>query len=163
MKRFFFQEVQKFRQFWVWFTLLMSFGVFPVVLILQLGFGIEIGTNPIPNSALAVMSLIGLLVTGMMLASKMETEITDTGIKYRFFPFQIAFREISWEDVQSAEIRTYKPLKEYGGWGIRYGKNGRAINVNGNQGLQLVLKNGKRLLLGTGKADELSILLNHKV
>jgi hypothetical protein len=45
---------------------------------------------------------------------------------------------------------------EYGGWGYRVGgkKSGIAFNVSGNMGVQIELKNGKKILLGTRKPKE---------
>lgn len=45
---------------------------------------------------------------------------------------------------------------DYGGWGFRFGLfgKGRALNVSGNKGIQLVLTDGTRLLIGTNKPDE---------
>ncbi|MES2389410.1 MAG: hypothetical protein V4543_15515, partial [Bacteroidota bacterium] len=55
-----------------------------------------------------------------------------------------------------AYIRTYSPMGEYGGWGIRYGINkGWLYNVSGNMGLQLELLDGKKVLIGTRKPDEI--------
>ena len=53
------------------------------------------------------------------------------------------------------QTRQYKPIREYGGWGIRYGRGGKAYNVSGNKAVQLVLKNGKRLLIGSQRPDKL--------
>lgn len=53
------------------------------------------------------------------------------------------------DSIRHSEVRTYSPLKEYGGWGIRYGSNGKAYNVSGNQGVQLEFRDGKRLLVGS--------------
>ncbi|MHC4187375.1 MAG: hypothetical protein ACYSRQ_04200 [Planctomycetota bacterium] len=66
------------------------------------------------------------------------------------------------EDLKECYIRTYRPIKEYGGWGIRYGfgESGKAYNVKGNQGLQLVFENGKRLLIGTQKPKRLLEAVN---
>ncbi|NVL91956.1 MAG: hypothetical protein HWN71_02845 [Desulfobacterales bacterium] len=51
---------------------------------------------------------------------------------------------------------TYNPLKDYGGWGIRYGRGGRAYNVSGNRGVYLELSNGKSLLIGSLQPEELA-------
>ena len=56
----------------------------------------------------------------------------------------------------SVYTRTYSPMREYGGWGIRFGKSGKAYNIKGDEGLQLVFKNGKRLLIGSQKSQELA-------
>jgi TATA-box binding protein (TBP) (component of TFIID and TFIIIB) len=47
-------------------------------------------------------------------------------------------------------------LLEYGGWGIKYGRKGKAYNVSGNRGVQLVFKDGKQLLIGSQRAEELA-------
>ena len=55
------------------------------------------------------------------------------------------------------EARTYRPILEYGGWGIRYTMGrGWAYNVSGNQGVQLELASGKRILIGSQRAEELA-------
>ena len=49
------------------------------------------------------------------------------------------------------------PIQEYGGWGYRtsFGKKkGSAYNVKGDKGIQIELKTGKKLLIGTQKEDE---------
>lgn len=67
-----------------------------------------------------------------------------------------------------AYVRTYDALSEYGGWGLKGGalwnnSKGKAINVSGNIGIQLELKNGKKLLIGTQKKKEAeNVLLNYQ-
>ena len=65
-------------------------------------------------------------------------------------------RRIPLEDLKSVEARTYSPIREYGGWGFRYGRSGKAYNVMGNRGVQLELKSGERVLLGSQKAEDLA-------
>jgi hypothetical protein len=78
------------------------------------------------------------------------------------FPFQFKYNEISWNDVLTIEVRKYKPIREYGGWGYRFSfKNGKAYNISGNMGLQIVLKNGDKILIGTQKPDELMEFLKN--
>lgn len=55
-------------------------------------------------------------------------------------------------------MRTYSPLSEYGGWGYKGGL-GKAYSTGGRQGLQLVLANGDRLLLGTQRPAEMRLIL----
>jgi hypothetical protein len=76
------------------------------------------------------------------------------GIYIRFFPFHFSYKEIAFHDLKSFEVRTYNALREYGGWGIRYGPQGKAYNVGGNRGVQLVLADGKRILIGSQKPEE---------
>lgn len=69
-----------------------------------------------------------------------------------------------WTDIESAYLRKYDALGEYGGWGFRYRlwfkcKDKAFIFNNGTKGLQIVLKNGRKLLFSAAKIDELSIFL----
>jgi hypothetical protein len=61
-------------------------------------------------------------------------------------------------EIVHRETRTYWPILEYGGWGISYSFFGKgwAYNVNGNRGGQLELANGKRILIGSQRAEELA-------
>ena len=80
------------------------------------------------------------------------TRIDEQGIQYRFFPFHLTFRKIKWSELEHCYVREYKPIAEYGGWGFRISftrKKGTAFSVKGSTGLQLELKNGKKILLGT--------------
>ena len=101
--------------------------------------------------------LIPILIFLLFRLFKLETKINSEGISYRFYPIQIGYRLIDWEDIHKASIRKYKPIKEYGGWGIRVGLfgKGQAVTIKGNIGLQLELKNGHRLLIGTQKPEEI--------
>ena len=67
----------------------------------------------------------------------------------------------SWEEIEKISVREYSPLLEYGGWGYAEERVEEHImyNVKGNIGLQLVLKNGKKILIGTQKAEELKQIL----
>jgi len=53
----------------------------------------------------------------------------------------------------------YYPISEFGGWGLRGGfffnkGKEKAVNVSGDIGIQLIFKNGKKLLIGTQKKEE---------
>jgi len=107
---------------------------------------------------LAVIVGIGvpIAIAGLFLFLKLETEVRPDGLYVRYAPFHIHFKRIDPEDLSEYYARQYKPIREYGGWGIRCSfRNGKAYNVSGNKGVQLVFKNGKRLLIGSQKADEL--------
>lgn len=55
--------------------------------------------------------------------------------------------------------RTYSPLGDYGGWGIRGLPGNLAYNVWGKAGLQLIFQSGNRLLLGTQQPQVLRQVL----
>ena len=96
---------------------------------------------------------------------RLDTRVDASGVAYKIFPFQASWKMVSWGDITKVYIRQYRPIPEYGGWGIRYGLGGKgmAYNVSGNIGLQLVKKDGKRLLIGTNKPGELATFLDELV
>lgn len=93
--------------------------------------------------------------------------VDNSGITYKYWPFTPT-KTILWEDIESAYLRKYNALGEYGGWGFRYRLwfkwNDRAfIFDGGDSGLQLVLKNRRKILFGTNNPDELKqFLINLK-
>lgn len=99
--------------------------------------------------------LVPLGIAYLIWVFRLETEVRTNGLHIRFFPFHRDFKAFRIEDLSEYRSRRYKPLLEYGGWGIRWGFKGRAYNVSGNQGVQLVFKDGRRLLIGSARPNEL--------
>ena len=165
----FFREVQQFRQKWLWFVLLASklvvIGVFFYGLYQQLFLGQPWGNRPLSDSALVIITILaGLFSCGLsylFFQLKLITEVRDNGLYIRFFPLR--GRLIPYHAIVRCEARTYHPIKEYGGWGIRYGKNGKAYNISGNQGVQLELQNDKPLLIGSQRAPELAQAIQQRL
>jgi hypothetical protein len=160
-------EKQKFRQ--PWLLLLLVGPVLAVISTFSFGFykqiilGQAFGDNPMSDAGLIVTYILVLLVLGGVIAlflfAELTTQIDREGIHYRFFPFHFKFHLIPREMIDKAEVVTYKPLRDYGGWGIRFGSKGKAYNVRGDKGLQLSLQNGRQILFGTQKEQELEIFL----
>jgi len=104
---------------------------------------------------LIVPLIMGILCPLLFYICNLRTEVRADGLYFRFFPFQRSFHKISISDIKTYEVRTYRPIMEYGGWGIRYSlRYGKAYNVSGNLGIQLVLKNGSKILFGSQKPEE---------
>ena len=80
-----------------------------------------------------------------------NSKIPNTNHKnhYQFFPMHFKSYIIRFDEIENVEAITYSPIKDYGGWGIRYRMKGRAYNVKGNQGVKVYLKNGKNILFGS--------------
>jgi len=118
--------------------------------------------DPWPTWALPVSIAgitINVLVTIILIFAKLQTRLSESALYMRFFPFHFSYRKIDFDTIATVYARSYQPLGEFGGWGIRWTPCGRAYNVSGNQGVQLELKNGKRILIGSQRAEELASLL----
>ena len=160
MNKVLFKEEQQFRQWW-WIVMILGVTIPAMVMNIyaiyqQMVRGIQVGDSPVPN----VMLIVGLVFLCVALWSyfslKLEVWIDQDGIHYRFFPLIPKNKLISKAEIERFEIRKYKPIIDYGGWGVRTGfgrKWQRAYNVSGNIGLQLYLTNGKKVLFGTQRSQ----------
>ena len=117
--------------------------------------------SPPTTISFLISFVIGMLLPVLFWQMKLTTRITEEGIYVRFFPFHFKEKFFPWETITASYVRTYSPLKEYGGWGIKYGFNGQGIvyNVAGNVGLQLQFKEGDPILIGTQKGEEIKQVL----
>lgn len=161
------REEQRFRQVWIWLLIVPlcvgSIGFFSWAMVEQLVRGRTVGNHPMPDLMLMItVPLITLLMAGLlwlMWVARLVTEVRDDGIYIRFYPFHRRFHGFRWHEIESFEVRTYRPVLEYGGWGIRFGAGGKAYNVSGNRGLQLALAGGRtgRVLIGSQRPEELAV------
>lgn len=132
-----FREVQQFRQRWLW-ALLTG------VALLTILFG------PISWAGLVVVGG----VAAFLYSIRLRTEVRDDGIYVRMWPLHRTVRRISWSSIADYEARTYSPLREFGGWGIRWAPGKIAYNVSGNRGVWIERKNGKDVLVGSQQPEQ---------
>ncbi len=111
-----------------------------------------------PSDAVRTLWLVWVFIAvmdGILASIRMRTRVLPEGIEVMCIPLGFLRKRFRWEEIERAYARTYSPLLEYGGWGIRYTLSaGTAYNVRGNQGIQLELKNGRRVLIGTQRPQE---------
>lgn len=159
-----FKEVQRFKVWWAWLTLAALQVLFIFAIVQQVFLGIPFGKKPAPDFVLILIELLLLFFLVFLVSIKLKTRITETGIYYRFYPVQFKETVIEWHELRDAWVREYNSFHEYGGRGIRIGseKVGRAINTSAssNKGLQLKFIDGKLLLIGTNRPDEIQALID---
>jgi hypothetical protein len=138
---------------------LFMIGFFAYAMVRQLIHGEPFGDDPMSDLALAIMGpfyiLMGAAMLWLYFKSRLVTEVRPDGLFVRFYPFHRRFQHIRPADIEKCEVLTYRPIRDYGGWGIRRGVKGVAYNVAGNRGAHLVLKSGKKVLVGSQKAQML--------
>lgn len=149
-----YREVQQFRQTWIWILLTVIVGFVWHVFIQQIIFGNPFGNNPAPDAVLWIIwILFGIGMPLFMHSMKLTVEVRTKGIMIRFFPLNSKF--VPFEGIETYEARKYNPILDYGGWGMRWGREGTAYNVSGNRGVQLELNNGKHIMIGSQNPERL--------
>lgn len=151
-----FKEEQKITQWWLW-LLLIALGLFIIVgLYKQLMLGEPYGSKPMSDLGLIIFAILMFGFIAMFYLITLKTVIDENEIHIHFFPF--FKKHLSWQDIDTAEIVNYGFV---GGWGIRISrKYGKVYNIRGNKGLEIRLKSGKKIMIGTQKEDELRQFLN---
>ena len=134
---YFFEEDQKFRQWWLW-TIMLAMLIF--------------------ITALTKFNIFSVLLLSLVLAllyfAKLRVKVSNKAIYYQFFPFHLKAYQIRLIEIESFKSISYSPITDYGGWGIRYSFRGTAYNVSGNEGVHIELKNGKKILFGSQRPQE---------
>ena len=170
MDKVLFKEEQQFRQWWqIVFILGSTVSVIIIniyTLYMQIVKGVQVGNSSAPNVVMVGVIFAMLIAIWVYFSMKLEVWIDQDGIHYRFFPRIIKNQFISKEEIQRFEIRKYNAVWDYGGRGIRKGfgrKWGRGYIVNGNIGLQLYLKNGKKILFGTQRSQAMMYAMDEMI
>ncbi len=150
-----YHEVQRMHQWWMWSLLVLVDLFFLYGFVQQVVFGHPFGDDPAPDALLYVVLVVLIALDVFTAMLKLEIRVDTEGIHYRFPPFMSKMRTVAYSELREAYVRRYRPIMEFGGWGYRLGlpKSGQALNISGDQGLQLVWKEGKRLLLGTQQPE----------
>ena len=158
-KNILFTETQRFRQWWL---MLIIIGINLVAIwgfVQQVILGHTFGDKPTSNAGIIAFLIFTIVISIFLLSITLKTEITDEGVSIQFFPFINKPQSIPWNSLSDYKLIQYNALKEYGGWGLRFKSSGKAYNIAGNHGLLLEFPNGKTLLIGTQKPEELLVAL----
>ncbi|WP_167609138.1 hypothetical protein [Maribellus sediminis] len=160
MEKVLFSEEQRFNQWWIKFIAMASLLAVLIPILVRI-YTQVMGSNPLGDTE---TSLEGLVVSGIVsvvvivfmfiviFASQLKTKITTEALFVIYSPFKRNWQKFTPEQISRYEIRTYRAKREYGGHGIKTRRRyGSAYTISGNVGMQLYLKNGKKLLIGTQK------------
>jgi hypothetical protein len=158
-----YREVQRFRQPVLWIFLAGISLLMWYMLVQQIVLGIPFGNNPAPDWMLILLvAAFGVGFPAFFAAFALEVLVTKEALRFRFYPARLAYRTVPLSEIASAHAETYHPLREFGGWGWRFGLRAVAYTISGNRGVRVTLKNGKVFLLGSQHADELERALQRR-
>ena len=153
MGRILFKETQNFKKFWFWLVLLPSTLIPVAIAGVQLYKSWQNQTKEfwLMLPMLVIFLSIMVALSWLMLKMKLIVEIEEDGINYKFPPVITKWKKIPKVEIANYELREYKPISEFGGWGVKGGKYKKAYSVSGNIGLEIKLKSGGKVLFGTQK------------
>ena len=105
-----------------------------------------------------------LLMVVIIFLLHMTTEVTPSDLRIWFGWIPTYRRFVPIETVRSVEVVTYRPIADYGFWGIRWGRDGeRALIARGNRGVRIELKDGRKLLIGSQQPELLAAAIDRSL
>lgn len=105
--------------------------------------------------------VLGLGATGLMpllfwlLFGKLTVEVRRDSLRLYFGPWGWISRTVALADIDDVEAVTYRPLREFGGWGIRGWGKKKAWTTRGDQAVRLELADGAVLYVGSQTPNRL--------
>ncbi|WP_406662370.1 DUF6141 family protein [Methanolobus sp. ZRKC3] len=152
----FFREEQKFNQWWMQFLVLLTVVFMWYAALSQFVYGKPVGNDPASDVSMLIMWIVfGIIFPVFMYSLRLSVEVRNDGLYIQFYPFHFSPKKTPFENIRNYGVSNYRPLRDYGGWGIRYGPKGKAYTTSGTRGVLLDFTDGKRLMLGSQRADEL--------
>jgi hypothetical protein len=135
-----------------------------LALLPSMGYAVFYISNSINNGIAPVNFVLPMLLLILFLAFfssvKLSWSIKSDGFTYRFFPFNLKVRHFDIHDITHVEVLEISPIREFGGWGLRFGKLGKAFTTHGNHILHLELRDGSKLNFTTDHPNELQAFLS---
>lgn len=151
-----YREVQHWNQWWLWLIVggcacFMWYAAYR-----QFVAHAPLGSDPATDGVMiASWALIGVVLPLVFLVARLTVEVAERELRFRYFPLHLSFRHFETRRIVRCTARTYHPLQEFGGWGLRVGPGGWAYTVSGRHGVQIVLDSGKRILIGSRHPEDL--------
>ncbi len=156
-----FSEFQRFRRWWIALLLVILVVVFWWGFVVQIVLGNDWGNRPAPDIVVWIVWLvfgIGLPVWVWTLGVRTIVDGSGVHIRWNLFPLH---RDFPFDEIAHQEAVTYHPVREFGGWGWRRGRQGRiGYTVRGVEGVELHLTDDRRVLIGTQRAGELASVIS---
>ena len=157
-----FSEKQSaYRKPWILLITVTCMAILIGMYMYQLWTGVPVGDKPMSDTGYLIMIVLLGGLFGLLLSTTLHLQMDERGVRYRFWPFIGGWITHSWHDLESVEIRKYRPLLEYGGWGYRFSAKGRALTLGGRVGVQIKTKGAKRVLIGVENDTEAARVIEY--
>jgi hypothetical protein len=138
--------------------------VYAAIALVGLLTGIGLLRGRIWSTEVALGLIIGLafLMFVVVFLLHMTTEVSAIDLRVSFGWAPTFPRIVAIHTIRSVEMVNYRPIADYGFWGIRSGRDGeRAFIARGTRGVRLELIDGTRVLIGSQRAEALAAVLDH--
>ncbi|MDR9366555.1 MAG: DUF6141 family protein [Balneolaceae bacterium] len=150
-----FKSVQKCKQPFMW-VIIVGIALFIWYSIFQqIVLGNPIGNNPASDLVLIIIwMVIGIGFPLALFAMKLIIKIDSENFSYRLFPLHFRMHSYRLDDIESMEVVTYRPILDFGGWGIRWGHKGKGYIISGKKGVKVQFRAGRPVYFSSDEPEE---------
>lgn len=157
-----FREQQSFRQRRVRILLAIPPAAMLLILVWQVLLGHPWGTKPVSNASVIGWTVFLWLVYLRLVTVRLFTHV---GAGELVVGMHGLWRErrIPMNEIKTAKVVTYDAARDYGGYGIRTTRRGKAYIAGGDRGVRLELIKGGAILIGSERPEELLAAIHRHV
>lgn len=150
-----FSEVQSFPQTRLRILTAIPPVAMSLLAIWQVALGHKWGRHPMSNSSIVFWTIFVWAIYIRLITVKLVTELRPGELRVSMRGLWRSNR-ISLSGVKSAKVVTFDPIREWGGYGLRFSSRGRAFIAAGNHGVELEMATGGIVLVGSARPTELA-------
>ena len=101
--------------------------------------------------------LLSVLIIAVMLSiwNGLRVSVSPSKIIVSLGIFNWKLLDISPDQINTAEVIHFNPLRDFGGWGIRISRTKKGYYFEGNQGVLITPKKGMPVLIGSNQPQQL--------
>lgn len=109
------------------------------------------GNNPGPtwilvgSAGLFLLIPLGITVFGC----RLDVCVWNDRVTAAFGPLTLFRKTVAYGDIHAVDAVTYRPICDFGGWGIRFRPGRTAWTIRGNRAVCMSLASGKDFYVGT--------------
>ena len=111
---------------------------------------------------IALIVLVGLILPAMLLSMRVRIHVDDRLYSVRLWPFPFK-SNVPRRSIKAAYRREVRPMKEYGGWGVRARRRDVLYSLGGRRAVTVEFRRKgqtRKLTVATERADELLAALS---
>lgn len=124
------------------------------VLIWQVVLGRPLGKNPVSNGNVIFWTIFLWLIYFRLITVRLVTELRSRELVVRMRGLWRS-RRIPLSQIQSVDLIDHNPASDYGGYGVRSMRDGKAYIASGGLGVRIILTTGEKIVVGSSRPNDL--------
>jgi len=105
--------------------------------------------------------ILGLIAVAMIgTYGGFRTQVTRDMVTVRMGLLGIKLLQLKTADITGVEVHSFSPLREFGGYGIRFNSEMKAYYLRGDRGVKITAGDGQKYLIGSDRPEHLAAVID---